>query len=188
MLMKTSHPQKSEIEERMDSCKYLVIKLVNRFGYPRDAEYDCMMSDANFGLLKAARNYNPDYKVKFVTYAYKCIVSQIIDGRRRRRKKSPITHSLDTPISGDRTLEDVLVVFDEDPADILDTKHFWSVVNQALNPREIEILRKRSNGIKLKELAKEQGCTRQRIQQIEKQAKNKVKYYILEHHRDIINK
>lgn len=55
----------------------MVYKIANR--YKNIVEFDDLVQVGRIGLCKAYRNYNCDFDNKFSTYAYKCILGEILN-------------------------------------------------------------------------------------------------------------
>ena len=57
--------------------KKLICSIINK--YTKYYEFDDLYQVSVIGIIKAYQNYNENYNVKFTTYAYKYILSEIIN-------------------------------------------------------------------------------------------------------------
>ena len=57
--------------------KKLICSIINK--YTKYYEFDDLYQVSIIGIIKAQQNYNKNYNVKFTTYAYKYILSEIIN-------------------------------------------------------------------------------------------------------------
>lgn len=69
---------KDAAEELMRRYKYLVIKSTRPY-YIIGAEQDDLVQEGMLGLYRAALSYNVGSNAKFLTYAYQCVKTSIID-------------------------------------------------------------------------------------------------------------
>lgn len=82
-------------EELVESCINLAYKIAHTYGHT-----DEHISDALFGLVKAANTYKEDSGVKFATYASMCIHNELrMKYRRDKRHWNDV--SLDSAITSD---------------------------------------------------------------------------------------
>ena len=123
-------------------------------------DFDDLVSEGIFGLVKAIQRFDPEKKVKFSTWAGRCIQYAIVDAHRnvfgqyRRLKKSglPIPHFLyldDSPggylnLKGESPTEDEMI-------DAIDSKLVVEKAWDRLTPRQQRIMR----------LVQEKGLTQQ---------------------------
>ena len=63
--------------ELIKENKRLICSIINR--YTKYYEFDDLYQVSVIGIIKAAQNYNECYNVKFTTYAYKYILSEVIN-------------------------------------------------------------------------------------------------------------
>ena len=89
----------------------LAFWMARRF-YNAHIEYDDLVSEALIGLVKAAASYDPEKKVRFATYACRCIQNQIrmyLRRDRKFRKEVPLGAVMDVDSDGNEyRLLDVL--------------------------------------------------------------------------------
>jgi RNA polymerase sigma factor (sigma-70 family) len=88
---------KAEINELIESHMYLAKRLaiIASKRYPRHVRIDDLISDANTGLIYAAKKFDPNRGVKFKTFASKFIFGGIASGvssrsQARKRKRNGI--------------------------------------------------------------------------------------------------
>lgn len=81
----------------------LALKIARRkiANYP-DEQANDVISDATFGLLSAARNYDPTNGTEFATFAIPRIVGAISDGRRQRDPLSREDRRLNGAVANER--------------------------------------------------------------------------------------
>ncbi len=71
-------------------------------------EYDDLFEVGCIGLIKAVDNYNVSYKVKFATYASRCILNEILMFLRKNKKLENVS-SLNNNIDDDFEFMDLLL-------------------------------------------------------------------------------
>ena len=67
----------NEILGLIKNNKRLICSIINK--YTKYYEFDDLYQVSVIGIIKAYQNYNENYNVKFTTYAYKYILSEIIN-------------------------------------------------------------------------------------------------------------
>ena len=67
----------TQILKLIKDNKKLICSIINK--YTNYYEFDDLYQVSVIGIIKAAKNYNESYNVKFTTYAYKYILSEIIN-------------------------------------------------------------------------------------------------------------
>jgi RNA polymerase sporulation-specific sigma factor len=90
----------------------IVHNLANKYAYNRN-DHDEITSVAYVGYIKAINGFDPRKKVKFVTFAFRCITNEILFYLRNENKEAEKKVPLNTLISTDKNgneleLEDVL--------------------------------------------------------------------------------
>ena len=127
---------------------------------------DDIISEGFVGLCKAAKNYNPDLNVKFVTYATKLIVTNMLLYIRDNKKIVERTIMLEdfaTPvsigISEDATLLNQVVDY----------------LRKTLSDKSFKIFQMWLSGVPQVEIAKTVGCTPQNISTLIRKISEKVK-------------
>ena len=136
------------IEDNMN----LVYFLVSRY-YPTFTQDEDIIQSGMVGLCRAADTWD-ESKSMFSTYASKCILNEILQ-EFKRRKRHYNTVSLDQDVTDDSTLSEFLIG-DED-IDFVDFDGFY---NQ-LNPREKEIVKLQHAGVSVKEIAEKFDCSQE---------------------------
>lgn len=91
-----------------------VAKIVKRL--PASIDVDELMADAYFGLVLAARKFDPSRGFDFSTYARKYVNGQVMTGLRKRSKCSgPATVSIETPAENGATTVGEQILSNEPP-------------------------------------------------------------------------
>ena len=67
----------NELIDLIKDNKRLICSIINK--YTKYYEFDDLYQVSVIGIIKAHQNYNENYNVKFTTYAYKYILSEIIN-------------------------------------------------------------------------------------------------------------
>ena len=149
--------------------------------YARTGMGDDLFSIGCIGLIKAADTFSPEKKIRFSSYAAKCVQNEILMVL-RAGKKSARDISLSDPIESDRdgsplTVEDLLADEQDLPALIdrkLDAEKLARLVAR-LPPRERQVVRLRyglTGGPPLtqQQIAGQLGISRSYVSRIEKKA------------------
>jgi RNA polymerase sigma factor (sigma-70 family) len=159
-----------------------VLQLVKSFagGHPVSDE---MLSDANFGLALACRNYDPQRmvngrRVKFITFAYHCIWHEMTRGRAARCRFIPVPAGrklipIDSPNSAD--LADNHCESEQIESDIIEKLH-WAV--EHLPERDREIIKLRLAGETLEQIGDRLDLTKERVRQLQNLAYRKLHSYL----------
>ena len=66
-----------QLTQLINENKRLICSIINK--YTKYYEFDDLYQVSVIGIIKAHQNYNNNYNVKFTTYAYKYILSEIIN-------------------------------------------------------------------------------------------------------------
>ena len=155
----------SRVVANLGLARLVVRRFLARFG--RVAEADDLMQEACLGLIRAARQYNPDRGVRFSTYAFRCCWRACVDAVRSRQPRRP-THADDTSLDG-------VCAMETPPDEQAAAAELWGRM-QKLSPRERSILRQRfEQGQTHALLARHRGCSRDRIRRLERSALAKVR-------------
>lgn len=120
-------------KENIDFARYVAYKVGRR------DEMDDHVSDAYYGLVKAARDFDPAYGAEFRTFAYQKIRGEIQEGVRKRKHWFTWTgHAI-----GAVAREPL-----EDGSYLPDTEDMLAMLSlyNSLNVREQDILRMRLHG------------------------------------------
>ena len=139
-----------------------------------------MLSIGTIGLIKAVDSYRPDKKVRFSSYASRCIENECLMYL-RSQKKTAQNVSINEPIETDKngneiTLIDVIAsqkMFEEDIDDRLGMEQLERLLENQADSRELELIKLRygiGGGTPLtqKEAAKKLGISRSYVSRIEK--------------------
>ncbi len=167
----------------------LVSHIVRKY-YGTHKNAEDLLSIGTIGLIKSIDSYKPSCKVKFATYAAKCIQNEILMYFRSQKKLArevSINETIDVDKEGNPlTYMDVIKV-DDNIADEIDrkiksTKAIF-YINNYLERRERKIIVMRyglGNRAPLtqRETAERLGISRSYVSRIEKSALSKLKSYL----------
>ena len=92
------------IEDNMNIAYKLAWQYYNKFN--KRIEFEELQSISFLGLTKAAKTFNENLTYTFSTYAYKCIINEILLFYRKNKKHYAI--SISSEIINDIILEDTL--------------------------------------------------------------------------------
>lgn len=148
---------------------------------------DDLISIGTIGLIKAVNTYNPDKKIRFATYAARCIENEVLMVL-RSGKKLQNEVSLNEPIGLDKSgneisLIDLLKSDDDDIIEKLEfksqIKKLYKAMKDVLLGRERLILEMRYGLLGKKartqrEISKDLGISRSYVSRIEKKAVQKL--------------
>ncbi len=76
-LIKSAQQGDGEAQERLICCNLALVKSIVRGYLGRGAEYDDLVQIGSIGLIKAIKNYDSSYNVRFSTYAVPMISGEI---------------------------------------------------------------------------------------------------------------
>lgn len=164
----------------------LVAHIVKKY-YAASSNQDDLISIGTIGLIKAVSTFKSDKNIRLATYASRCIENEILMYFRNQKKSAQDVY-INDPIDSDKdgnalTLIDAIA----DKTDIveeLDTKmkleKLKSIINNTLDPRELEIitLRYGLGGIPeltQREIAAKLNISRSYVSRIEKSALKKLR-------------
>lgn len=149
-------------------------------------EYDDLFEVGCIGLIKAVDNYNVSYKVKFATYASRCILNEILMFlRKNKRRKGEVSFedNLSYDAEGNELhLEDILGTEADIVTKNIENKTERKILYEEINKlkgrdKEIMILRYGLGGCKemtQKDVAKKLGISQSYISRIEKKVIKKL--------------
>ena len=164
----------------------LVAHIIKKYYTPTE-EMDDLISIGTIGLIKGINTYRPDKGVRLATYASKCTENEILMYFRSQRKTSgdlSLSDSIDVDGDGNElSLMDILAQEDDMAERVSLTESCRSLrghVDQALTPREAEIIRMRyglggSAPLTQRETAERCGISRSYVSRIEKRALEKLR-------------
>ena len=164
----------------------LVAHIIKKY-YQNCGSQEDLVSIGTIGLIKAINTFDPEKSIKLSSYASRCIENEILMHFRNNRKSSrdiSLNDTIDTDKDGNPlTLIDIMAS-DMDVEEDVDVKlrleSLSDYIDEALNPREKEIILKRYGigGIRVqtqRELAKSLNISRSYISRIEKKALEKLR-------------
>lgn len=132
---------KEELEKMFYNNINLAYKISNKYVINYKYEIDDIQQIALFGLWKSVLTYDKTKKYKFSTYAYS-IISNEINYYLRSVKKRYEDISINTPITDDFVIEDILKD-DKNAIDILldhlTYEELYSYINIIQNPKHKKI-------------------------------------------------
>ena len=183
-LRKLTEEEKRETEENIGLVHYIVIN--NFHIHQNSPDYEDIVSIGKMGLIKAVLTFKKETKIKFSTYAARCIKNEIGMEYRKRNKYSTDMHIQDV-ITEDNdgnkfTLENIL----DDPkanfiGEILEKQEMPEIMNVILNwitPRNAIMLLYKIVGKSQGEIAKMVDISQSMVCRIEKKSINKVRELI----------
>ena len=164
----------------------LVAHIIKKY-YAGSNDQDDLISIGTIGLIKAVDSFDTEKKIRFSSYASRCIENEILMFF-RSGKKNAQDISMNEPIETDKdgnalTILDI-VATEDNIADMLDNKirseQLHRYVIETLEPRErvIVVLRYGLSGAKplpQREVAHKLGISRSYVSRIEKKALEKLK-------------
>lgn len=174
--------------ENMPLVYYFAKKLVI---FWNDSDYEDIVSEGNFGLLKAILSFDESKNIKFSTYASRCIKNEIFMYF-RKEKKHLSNISLDEPIATDDegnklTLADKVPKSTNDFTEqiakqIEEDKMFIEIINIILNllgPRYRSIILWEIAGMEQKDMALALNISPTYVSKLKRRAKHKIRLYFM---------
>lgn len=155
----------SEAEKLVTDNLKLAYYTANKYYLKYNVEFDDAVSISYIGLIKAAEYFDASRKVKFSTYAVKCILTEFRKELRKQSRRVD-TVSLNTLISdnSDLTFADL---FPDEDNHYLNIEYDEILQNclSKLTDREKEIVIDylHNSGLKQVDLAEKFGISRQRV-------------------------
>ena len=164
----------------------LVAHIVKKY-YSAFAEQDDLISIGTIGLIKAVETFKADKGIRLATYASRCIENEILMYFRNQKKSAQDVY-INDPIDSDKdgkTLTLIDAIADKtDIVEELDTKmkleKLKSIINNTLDPRELEIITLRYGlggvtELTQREIAAKLNISRSYVSRIEKSALKKLR-------------
>jgi len=181
-----SEARNTLIERNLRLVAYVTKKYLKE-----NKETDDLISIGTIGLIKAVNTFDVDKKIRFATYAVRCIENEVRMVL-RSEKKLVNEVSLEEPIGKDTEGNEILLIDilynDEenvfnDAMDKINSKKLRTAIKECLTEREREIIILRyglNDGecVAQREIAKKMGISRSYVSRIEKKALEKLKEYI----------
>ena len=181
--------QKGDLNARNTLIEHnlrLVAHIVKKY-YAASSNQEDLISIGTIGLIKAVSTFKSDKNIRLATYASRCIENEILMYFRNQKKSSQDVY-INDPIDSDKdgntiTLIDAIA----DKTDIIediDTKmkleKLRSIINNTLDPRELEIITLRyglgdNRELTQREIAAKLNISRSYVSRIEKSALKKLR-------------
>ena len=159
----------------------LVAHIIKKY-YSSFKDQEDLISIGTIGLIKAVESYQIDKKIRFSTYASRCIENEILMYFRHNKKSSRDVYIQD-PIDSDKdgnslSLMDIMATegdIAEDALTKIESERLYELIDDKLSSREKNIIIKRYGLFNTapktqKEIAKEEGISRSYVSRIEKRA------------------
>lgn len=166
----------------------LVAHVVKKY-YTVNENQDDLISIGTIGLIKAVNTFKADKKIRLATYAARCIENEILMHFRNNKKHSQdvyISDPIDTDKNGN-TLTLIDIIADEgNIEEELDTKlkieRLKQIIDKALTPRELQIIKMRyglnnTKALTQREIAVKLKISRSYVSRIETAALKKLKSF-----------
>ena len=148
-----------------------------------EEDLDDLISIGTIGLIKAIHTFNGEKSNRLSTYAARCIDNELLM-LLRSKKKTNKEVSLYEPIGTDKEGNEInlLDVIENEPVDVVDhyslkedIKKLYSLLDQILSERELEVLKLRyglygEKELTQREIAKRLNISRSYVSRIEKNA------------------
>lgn len=161
-----------QVEDHLGLIHHVLRKYRNR------EEYEDLVQEAAINLMRAVEKYDPSVGT-FSAYALhwiqQVITKKHAESKRHIRKANTEAISLFTPISEEMCILDSLSDKHRHFTEIIEAKVFLEDLLSTLSTQEQRILMLRAQGLLLREISQTMGVTLQRIQQIEKEAIQKLR-------------
>ena len=164
----------------------LVAHIVKKY-YAASSNQDDLISIGTIGLIKAVSTFKSDKNIRLATYASRCIENEILMYFRNQKKTAQDVY-INDPIDSDKdgnTLTLIDAIADKtDIVEELDTKmkleKLKSIINDTLDPRELEIITLRyglggTTELTQREIALKLNISRSYVSRIEKSALKKLR-------------
>lgn len=137
----------SAAREKLIHHNLRLVAHVTKKYYANRQDPDDLISIGTIGLIKAVDSFNPEKKVRFATYAAKCIENELLMNFRSARKEKGTLYISD-PIETDRegnslTLNDIVaddILIEEAFENAEEKENLRTLVNRTLSGRERQII------------------------------------------------
>lgn len=182
---KIKNKDKTAIDMLINHNLRLVAHIVKKY-YSSSNDQDDLISIGTIGLIKAVKNYDAEKKIKFATYASRCIENEILMYFRQiKRNFSGVVFNLDSSSKGNENINFNLNNFIEetDVLDIVDlrckSKELYCFMDRFLTKREKKVLVYRYGlygmiPLTQQETSKKLNISRSYVSRIEKKAIEKL--------------
>ena len=181
--------QKGDLNARNTLVEHnlrLVAHIVKKY-YAASSNQDDLISIGTIGLIKAVSTFKSDKNIRLATYASRCIENEILMYFRNQKKTAQDVY-INDPIDNDKdgnTLTLIDAIADKtDIVEELDTKmkleKLKSIINNTLDPRELQIITLRYGlggvpELTQREIASKLNISRSYVSRIEKSALKKLR-------------
>lgn len=190
LLIRLKAGDKSARDELIEKNLRLVAYVTKKY-LKDNKNSDDLISIGTIGLIKAVDSFDTDKKIRFATYAVRCIENEVLMVL-RSEKKLVNEVSLEEPIGKDAEgnailLIDILYNDEEnvfnDAMDRINGKKLRQAMEECLTEREREIIILRyglsdGNCVPQREIAKKMGISRSYVSRIEKKALDKLYFFM----------
>lgn len=171
------------VEDHLGFARVMVRRLGNTL--PPHVDMEALESDAMFGLLLAARSFDPARGVAFTTYAAKRIHGAMLDGLRERQgcgrnQRPPVVMSLAMPMRDNDgrevTLGDLLTTDDEPIGAALERKEEVDRLLRRVASGSRRLVREYYlGGLPLNQIGRRHGMSPSRVSQLIKSARGRMR-------------
>ncbi len=167
----------------------LVSHIVRKY-YGTQKNAEDLLSIGTIGMIKSIDSYKPSCKVKFATYAAKCIQNEILmyfRAQKKLAKEVSINETIDVDKEGNPLTYMDIIKIDDDIAEEIDRKFSSSramyYIANCLDPRERRIICMRYGLGKYEPMTQREAATKLKISRsyvsrIEKGALEKIRGYL----------
>ena len=138
--------EENKLLQLIQNNKRLICSIINK--YTKYYEFDDLYQVSVIGMMKASQNYDESYNVKFTTYAYKYILSEVIQYVNNSNKKLTL---LDIYVSDDSNkfnyllLEEELNALSKEEQELINYRYFQdktqSEIAQIFGTNQVKISR-----------------------------------------------
>jgi RNA polymerase primary sigma factor len=186
----------ASIKELVEHNMAFVLNIARRYNKFSCVELEDLVSEGNFGLIKAAEKFDPNQfekPVRFITYAafhikkyIKSYITKVISSY--QNGEDTIVFSIDKPDHDGVTFADKIAdeSFDGD-ADLIDSKDTYDILQEAISEldersRDIILLHFGFNEdvMNLSDISKKYGISRERVRVLKEKALEKMKKILLD--------
>lgn len=137
---------------------------------------DDLFQAGAYRFLMAVRGWKPEKKMRLLTYVGMSVQREMWDYARKEKRRRGRAASL-TRVDFDGNEVQHCLAIECDPTEQAERNEEIQTITGAieqLNPRYRDILRRRMNDERLLDIAPDYGVTKERVRQIEMQAKNQI--------------
>jgi len=167
--------QEEMINDNIKLAYFIKLKWIKQLdGKYEESEIE---SSCLFGLLKSVTHFDPEKKIKFATFATKCMDNEVlmmIRQAKRYTKTISLSEILKIDESGNEFIVENLVPSGEFEEDIITRIVINARMNEITNARDKDILHLLSLSYTQKQIAKELGISQSYVSRIEKKLKKKI--------------